>query len=292
MKIITIRSLVTDKFCPGIFTVVLLFFLNVFCASSQDLYDLSHSKQYAEYLTSSHQYRLAAEEYERLVFLDSSNATFKYDLVKSYRLSGDFSKAINRVYSLYGSSGSNMPSSIATEFLKLEILTDSLSVVDRFTMLNSTLPERERVSYKCIRLLLIGNYEEAREIAGDAVGKFQGFPKGIVDLANEADKVKFKSPFVAGVFSTVVPGTGKFYTKDWADGVFSMIFVAGSAWQAYRGFKKHGSGSAYGWTFATVSASFYLGNIYGSVKAARRYNKTRRDEINKQVFVFVNSDSY
>ncbi|HKK42149.1 MAG TPA: hypothetical protein VJ963_07055, partial [Bacteroidales bacterium] len=154
------------------------------------------------------------------------------------------------------------------------------------------LPDRERVTYKCVRLLLNGNYPEAQKVADEAVKAYSDFPAGIVNLAKDAENIRFKSPFVAGAFSAIVPGTGKFYTKNWADGVFSMIFVAGSAWQAYRGFKKHGSASAYGWTFASVSASFYLGNIYGSVKAAKRYNKNRRDEINNQVFVFVNSDTY
>ena len=259
---------------------------------SQNLYDLQHSRQYAEYLTSSHQYKLAAEEYERLVFLDSSNSIFKYNLVKSYRLAGDFNSAIRRIYSFYGSNEKSMPAPLASEFVKLEILTDSLPVVDRFTALNTTLPDKEKTAFLCLRLMLEGKYGEAERIAGDARLKYSSFPTGIVDLTKESNNIKFRSPFVAGAFSAVVPGTGKFYTKNWADGVFSMIFVAGSAWQAYRGFKKHGSKSAYGWTFATVSASFYLGNIYGSVKAARRYNKNRKDEINNQVFVFVNSDSF
>ncbi len=292
VKITTIRSPETEKYYLRVFGGFLLLFLNSFCSYSQNLYDLQHSRQYAEYLTSSHQYKLAAEEYERLVFLDSSNRVFKYNLVKSYRLAGDFNSGIRRIYSFYGRYEKNMPASLASEFVKLEMLTDSLPVVDRFTALNTTLPEKERTAFLCLRMLLEGKYEEAERIADDARQKYSSFPTGIVHLTKEADNIRFKSPFVAGAFSAVVPGTGKFYTKNWADGVFSMIFVAGSAWQAYRGFKRHGSKSAYGWTFATVSASFYLGNIYGSVKAAKRYNKNRKDEINNQVFVFVNSDSF
>ena len=71
-----------------------------------------------------------------------------------------------------------------------------------------------------------------------------------------------------------------------------MLFVAANAWQAYRGFNEHGIKSTYGWTFASLSASFYIGNIFGAVKAAKRYNKNKRNEIDNQVFDFVRSDNF
>ena len=103
---------------------------------------------------------------------------------------------------------------------------------------------------------------------------------------------KFKNPFIAGSFSALIPGTGKFYTGNWGDGVFSMLFIAGNVWQAYRGFNEHGIKSGYGWAFASLSASFYVGNIFGAVKAAKRYNKTRKNDIDNQIFEFVRSDSF
>ena len=97
-------------------------------------------------------------------------------------------------------------------------------------------------------------------------------------LTNEALTLKRKSPIVAVGLSTVVPGLGKAYSGAWKDGLVSLVFVSLTAWQGYRGFKNHGMNSAYGWTFASISGAFYIGNLYGSAKAAKKRN---RDNIHK-----------
>jgi len=262
-----------------------------FCFS-QNLYDRKHSQKYAEYLSSSHQYSLAAEEYERLVYFDNSNVSFKYNLIKSYRFSGELKSGINRIYSFYGKSLDTMPDMLATEFIKLQLLTDSLSVAEKFIQNSSKISIEDKAVYTSCTLLLSGKYSQASLLAKESKGINPAFPSGILNLTYKASNIKFKSPFLAAGFSAIVPGTGKFYTKNWADGFFSMLFVAGNAWQSYRGFKEHGIKSGYGWVFASLSTSFYIGNIFGAVKAAKRYNKNKRNDIDNQVSEFVRTDSY
>jgi hypothetical protein len=288
----TIKFLQTNRIRLIVILNLILFGSHPFLCFSQDLYDLQHSRKYAEYLSSSHQYALAAEEYERLVFFDKDNLGFKYNLIKNYRLSGDLNTGIKRIYSFYGNLPDTMPPVLAAEFVKMHLLTDSLSVVENFLNKGNRLSAENLTLFRCYDLLLNGDYKKAGLLAKDASITYPAFPSDIFKLTQKAINLKFKSPFIAGSFSAVIPGSGKFYTKNWADGLVSMMFVAGSAWQAYRGFTEHGSKSAYGWTFATISASFYIGNIVGSVKAARRYNKNRKNEIDNQIFVFINSDSF
>jgi hypothetical protein len=293
VKIFTIiKFLETNRY--RLILVINLIFLGTltFISYSQDLYDFEHSRKYAEYLSSSHQYTLAAEEYERMVFFDKSNLSFKYNLIKNYRLSGDLNSGIKRIYSLYGNLPDTLPSILAKEFMKLQLLSDSLSVVENFITRGNKLSEENKTIINCCNLLLKGNYKQAGVLAKDASAVYSTFPPNIYKLTQQAGNIKFKSRYIAGSFSAVIPGTGKFYTKNWADGVVSILFVAGSAWQAYRGFNEHGSKSVYGWTFATISASFYIGNIFGSVKAASRYNDNKKYEIDNQIFDFVNSDSF
>jgi hypothetical protein len=289
--IMTLKYLQTKNYRRGIISFILLALYPSFCFT-QDLYDKEHSQKYAEYLFSSRQHTLAAEEFERLVYFDRNNFSFKYYLIKSYRLSGNLNSGINRIYSFYRSSLDTMPPIMATEYLKLELLSDSLSVVGTFIQRNNrVLPVTKDVIQSCY-LLLSGDYNQANILSEDAAGKNQGFPREIKILTEKAARIKFKSPVIAGGFSAIVPGTGKFYTKNWADGVVSMLFVVANAWQAYRGFNDHGIKSTYGWTFASLSASFYIGNIFGAVKAAKRYNKNKRNEIDNQVFDFVRSDNF
>jgi hypothetical protein len=287
----TLKYLLIKKYRRGIISFIFLALYPAFCFA-QNLYDREHSQKYAEYLFSSRQHTLAAEEFERLVYFDRNNFSFKYYLIKSYRLSGDFNSGINRVYSFYGSALDTMPHQMATEYMKLELLSDSLSVVSAFIQqYNRVLPVKKDVIQSCY-LLLNGNYNQANLLAGDAVAKNPGFPGDLKILSEKAARIKFKSPVIAASFSAIIPGTGKFYTKNWADGVVSMLFVMANAWQAYRGFNEHGIKSTYGWTFASLSASFYVGNIFGAVKAAKRYNKNKRNEIDNQVFDFVRSDNF
>jgi len=271
------------------FYILLLMLVLPFYCYSQDLYDMENSKKYAEYLFSGRQYKLAAEEYERLVFFDSSNIIFKLRLVKSYRLTGDLRSGITQINSFYGI---NMPEPMAIEFVKLQLLSDSLKVVNDFLSLNNTISPESKVIYQSCDLLLSGDYKGADMLVKTSVVRNPSFPKNLISLSESAARTKFKSPFIAAVFSSIIPGTGKFYTKNWADGIFSILFVAGNAWQSYRGFKEHGIKSAYGWAFGTLSASFYIGNIFGSAKAARRYNLLRKNEIKNKTFEIVRSDNF
>ena len=136
-----------------------------FYCNSQNLYNLENSQRYAEYLSSSHQYALAAEEYERLIFFDENNITFKYKLINSYRLSGDLNAGINRLYSFYGNDLYSMPGCLATEFMKLQLLKDSLLVADKFIQHNNTLSSEDKATFKCCQLLLGGEYTEARTLS-------------------------------------------------------------------------------------------------------------------------------
>lgn len=185
-----------------------------------------------------------------------------------------------------------MPQSLATEFIKLHFLTDSLQVAEKFIQQCNTLSAENKSVYQCFNLLLKREYSEAGLILKNEEARGIKIPSDLVNLTEKAEKIRYKRPFVAAGFSAIIPGTGKFYTKNWADGIFSMLFVAGNAWQAYRGFSKYGNKSAFAWTFTGISASFYIGNIFGSVKAAKRYNKNKENEIENQVFETIRSDSF
>ena len=288
----TIKFPQINRICRITLITLLLFSTQAFFCLSQNLYNLENSQRYAEYLFSSRQYKLAAEEYERLVYFDLSDLNLKYKLVKSYRLSGDINLGIDRLYSFYGDSIYAMPQSLATEFIKMQILTDSFSVVKKFIQHNSTLSLENKAIFKCCNLLLNGEYKEAKSCVLMTPGSELIFPSNLIIITEKANKTRFKSPFIAASLSAIIPGTGKFYTRNWTDGIFSMVFIAGSAWQAYRGFNEHGIKSGYGWVFAGLSASFYIGNIFGSAKAAKRFNKVKKNEIDSQVYEIVRSDSF
>jgi hypothetical protein len=272
------------------FTIVLAHLF--ITAGSQDLYDRQHSERYAEYLYSGHQFSLAAEEYERLVYFDRENDDYKLRLIKSYRLSGDFNKGINRIYSLYGDSVYNMPAKLTREFISLQLITSSLESADKFIREARSVTESDRITLQGLNTMLKGDYPEAEIILNNGINRQLNIPASVLTLSAKAAETRMKSPFLAATFSALVPGTGKFYTKNWTDGLMSILFIAGNSWQAYRGFSEKGIKSGYGWVFTGLSASFYIGNIFGSAKAAKRYNLNKRSEIGNQVYEILRSDSF
>ncbi|MFB0908345.1 MAG: hypothetical protein QMB03_08735, partial [Spirosomataceae bacterium] len=70
-------------------------------SAQQDLYNYENSRRFGEYLLKSGQFELATKEYERLVFLNSSNDTLKLNLLKAYRLNEKFETGILRAQQLY-----------------------------------------------------------------------------------------------------------------------------------------------------------------------------------------------
>ena len=85
-----------------------------------------------------------------------------------------------------------------------------------------------------------------------------------------------KSPLLAASLSAVIPGAGKAYTKDWADGVVSLVFVGLNTWQAWRRFDREGANTVWGYVHGGFALGFYVGNIYGSHKAARMFNNRQK----------------
>ncbi len=254
---------------------------------SQNIYNLENSTKYADYLMLSKQYKLAAEEYERLVFLDKDNQEFKVKLLQAYRNSGNLGLAINRIYSLGGKDIFDLPRGLSVEYLSSLVFTDSLGKINLFLDKNPHLTERDKAVFKCSSLLLGRQYRESNEFCKSATKPKDLLPNKLKLITKDAMDSKFKSPLLAGTLSTVVPGLGKVYTKNYMDGLMSFIFVVGSAWQSYKGFKNRGTKSISGWVFGGISLGFYIGNIYGSVKATKRYNNLKYNEINGKVYNFI-----
>ncbi len=88
--------------------------------------------------------------------------------------------------------------------------------------------------------------------------------------------IHYKSPALAASLSAIIPGSGKVYTKQWKDAIYSFLFVSAAGWLTYRSYTANGLAfSSIFW--GSVTIGFYSANIYGSHKSAKRFN----DRINQ-----------
>ena len=98
-------------------------------------------------------------------------------------------------------------------------------------------------------------------------------------LAFEAIRLPYKSKALAGGMSAVLPGAGKVYAGRVTDGLASLLLVGLTGWQAYDGFHRDGTRSVKGWIYASLSAGFYLGDIWGSMVAVKQHNDRLEDDL-------------
>jgi uncharacterized membrane protein len=242
-----------------------------------DLYSKENIEEYAKFLFNSNQYTYAAEEYERLVFMDRQNENYQVGLLRSYRFAGEYDKGI-RAFDLLHDREVKPGFDLIREYSKINLMGGNIGNLNLLIM-DPTLDQDFRSNLDLtLRLISHPEYVATLEGLDDNL-----LDKGLLDLYHESSTLKYKSRFLAGSLSAVVPGLGKVYTGRWKDAFVSLLFVAGTGFQAYRAFSEKGVESVYGWIMGTLSLGFYIGNIYGSAKSARLYNNNQNLQYREKV---------
>ena len=75
---------------------------------------------------------------------------------------------------------------------------------------------------------------------------------------------RHKSPLLAAAASAVIPGLGKVYAGEFAEGISSFLTVGSLAAITAENWSRNGFTNWKTLLFGTVGAIFYIGNIYGS----------------------------
>jgi outer membrane protein assembly factor BamD (BamD/ComL family) len=101
-------------------------------------------------------------------------------------------------------------------------------------------------------------------------------------LVAEYRSLPQKSEVLAGILSGIIPGAGYAYAEEFATGFMSLgvngAFVA-ATWAAFANGLE-----AVGILAGGVGLPFYLGNIYGSALAARKWNQAVKGQARAPVF--------
>lgn len=264
----------------------LLFYSLVFClacfAQDDDLYNPENSQTFATYLFKSGQYEMAAIEYERVLFFKPQDDDIKLRLFDSYARSGNELAAIDRADSFYESK-SSFPEELAKKYTSIAFLNDYPQRLNDFLQVDSPLTTWDRQ----ILLIHLQLMQSDWEVAALNLGKMNKNGKknlsSIADLINEGETLPYKKPALAATLSAIIPGSGKFYTGDWKDALFGLVILGGNVYSSYRGFNKKGIESIQGWTFGIIGFGFYLANIYGAHKAAKRFNEKRQTQMKQKI---------
>lgn len=206
---------------------------------------------FANYLYKTFQYESAITEYERALFLCRSYLPETKQVGKENQRMVDFIfLQIGRAYSLL----SNYKK--ARQYL-MGVENDTSYALIGFSFLEGRCESVTR-TYEAAESAFVKIKEDAwQKKIKTHYSKLLNLPK--------------KSPLIAGISSAIIPGTGRAYSGRLGDGVFGFLFTLGSFALAYHYYERDNYWAAGG--FGGLGVFFYLGEIYGSVVAAKLYNE-------------------
>jgi hypothetical protein len=239
--------------------------------TAQNVFDSLHSIQFAHFLTSTKQFDLAKKEWAYINRLYPQHIPFQLKYLSNYEQKGEFEHALLIIQRWYPDI-QQLPPLLAEAKLKnlyfLRAIDESLQFIDDAPQFDAF----KKNEYSGLLYLYNQQPHKAKDFIISANQQTQMPTYEPFQLYEAAMQLDVRSPTKAALMSAIVPGTGKIYAKHWKDGILSMIFVGAATFQAYRGFNNRGITSIHAWIFTTVGTGYYLGNIYGSYHAAKKYN--------------------
>lgn len=105
---------------------------------------------------------------------------------------------------------------------------------------------------------------------------YQSSKESKISIVKTAFELKDKAPWLASSLS-LIPGLGYAYSGHKQTAISSFVINGLLAYATYTSFKNKNYGI--GILTGVFNISFYIGNIYGSGKSAKRYNEQQRKEI-------------
>lgn len=260
--------------------LIFLFLVNLFWnpAKAQNLFNADNSKKFARYLFSTHQYSLAANEYERILSINPNDTSALSNLIKTYRL-GDNCQPSFRNLEVLNAHYFFQNKSVAAEYLKLSLSCNHYFPEINFSKALAALDQSEQIFYRLGRFVFEEKTDSLIHFANRYQTLLSNQHSSVYSNIKQIETFKPKKPLLAATMSAIIPGSGKAYTGYWGDAVMSLVFISSNAWLSYKGFKKKGVESANGWIFGSLSMGFYLGNIWGSGKAAKTYNQIEYEKL-------------
>ncbi|MDQ3192432.1 MAG: hypothetical protein M3Q58_12635 [Bacteroidota bacterium] len=201
--------------------------------------------------------------YYNIKILDSSSFYLgMVNLESPFYIKSKFYESFNFIYS--GNTGKGK-SIIQNLTLGEQVNYEQLKMFD---LAGIALLERNYASFDSVSILFNYSYFPI-------VTEQKNFLKYSTDLKS----IKRKSPLLAGLMSSVIPGSGKYYAGYRGQAIAAFIPVVTLAGVATENYFRGGPQSIQFIAFASLFSLFYVGNIWGSVLSV----KIKRNELYRKI---------
>lgn len=241
--------------------------------------------RYAERLSLRGEYRLAAQEYDRLLSYlpeTSANGRVVETMLSLAERSEDFAFAIKLSHQLETENGSSETSCLGRYYrgralYRIRQFGGALDALELPSPCPGSLKQEGRF-YAALGLMRLRRWGEAKTALESLAPEFSHPDKrrGALSLAEKSEDLRFRSPALSGTISAIFPGGGYLYSGSPKSAVAAFLTVGLLAWGAASSFRAGNDGT--GVVLATVATGWHFGGVYGSARAARRYNDYLSDK--------------
>lgn len=261
---------------------IFLLFTSFIKPQFNEFHSQENIRRFADHLFCEEDYLRAIFEYKKL-YAYKNNDTLEFKIALAYSQMNRYSTAVEKFSGIKTSSVFYTAS--RQEYYK------SLFQLREFEYLQNSISNEQGLEFQrllYLSYLFSNNYLPAEE---EFVNKFPlEEKKGISDFYIEKKEPSYKSLFLSGLLSAIIPGSGKIYTGDYGDGIFAFLATSVFAFLSYDNFNaKH---NFRGWLFAGIGFAFYAGNVYGSVAAAQLHNAKVDFEYNSRLNEYLQNKNY
>lgn len=289
----------------SLFLTISLISLTVFsgvCAAEQGIY-LTDDVQLrvADSFLDEGEYYRAVTEYKRFAILFPGSPKAEYALFRTgiaYYLGdeqGDALRAFEALSERYPGGSYLLP---ARYFAGLSLWKkkDHAGAAEAFDLILRSAPDSRFAPRALAARTLVELDRDDPSAAGAVLQRFiADYPdhpeisriREALALLRQYQELPQKSELLAGILSAILPGAGYVYAGRYGDGITSFLinalFIAGTVtaianeWYPAAGIT------------GGIGLPFYLGNIYGSANAARKWNRNARSELRARIVAVLDS---
>ena len=268
--------------------LLIIFLIQLFIypqSTSFDFHSPKNIKLFADYLFCEGDYLRAIEQYE-LIKDQFANDTINFKIMLGYSSLGLYQHS-NEMLKTISCESSLYPDACLFS-LKNELLLDPKPIEYHQT---SVFNSSQLKSFN--RLLTISTLyaDEPFVNKSDFILAFNSNQQKTVSLLYDYKfNPLYKSPPWAGIFSAIIPGSGKMYVGEWGDGITGLLLTSLFAYLAYDNFNANHDTRA--WIFTGIGGFFYAGNIYGSIASAQIFNARIDFEFENGLKLFLEKENY
>jgi len=233
---------------------------------------------FANHLYEQEDYYRAITEYKRFIFISNDSESKLYArkrILYSYKNAGRYSDATLYLNTFSDNGYKHM------EEGKISLLMDKTQMARAFFAKNSS----DTATLLTAWSYILDNDWQNTVCVLDSFScnpNIANVSQKMVQYAHKADKnIEKKSKTLSALFSMLIPGAGRFYTRRPGDGLFSFltVMVPGVISYVYwQNDRKRAANISLG-----LTALFYTANIYGSIISAQSFNEVRNDEYVRKI---------